>query len=150
MKWLGFDEPVLFYSSCTRHSPVINFTILRTHRSKGLGSLLTSVVYTGLKHLHSQYYSGGFPRISAASAFSPSPKRGTESLDCGKRGKWRAITPHSTAHINRPRSIDHYTTLKASNVHYCFSFLKTGVSSNLCRVIVCCFRENSVHFNNQV
>ena len=36
------------------------------------------MMYTGLKHMHSHYNPGGFPRICAAWAFPPSPKRGTE------------------------------------------------------------------------
>ena len=43
-------------------------------------------MYTGLKHMHSHYNPGGFPRICAAPAFPPAPKRGTE-LDSGYSGK---------------------------------------------------------------
>ena len=36
--------------------------------------------------MHSHYNPGGFPRICAAPAFPPAPKRGTE-LDSGYSGK---------------------------------------------------------------
>ena len=45
-----------------------------------------SVMYTGLKHMHSHYNPGGFPPICAASDFLPLPKRGTE-LDSGYSGE---------------------------------------------------------------
>ena len=47
---------------------------------------IKSVMHTGLKHMHSHYDPGGFPRMCAASAFPPSPKRGTW-LYAGFHGK---------------------------------------------------------------
>ena len=60
-------------------------------------------MYTGLKHMHSHYNPGGFPRICAAPAFPPTPKRGTE-LDSGYSGK-RSIAQEQTSQV--PASMYH-------------------------------------------
>ena len=62
-------------------------------------------MYTGLKHMHSHYNPGGFPRICAASAFPPSPKRGTE-LGSGYSGE-QSIHATTGPVAGKNESLDH-------------------------------------------
>ena len=83
---------------------------------------IKSVMYTGLKHMHSHYNPGGFPRICAAPAFPPAPKRGTE-LDSGYSGK------RSIALVQSPFWGDLFDKVGITSLWYMFYELKDKVTS---------------------